>query len=298
MDEDIYKPFTKILTFVKELNTSFGNKYQNIQLYYKLLKKTPVSNKSAIKKQNAVFSTFLSNNEEAVLKSDFNLFKDNNISFSDRVFINIRQILSESEDASVIFKHLQLISILFKKDDKMIEALKSENDDREGKFLNKFMNKVETVFNASDTPETDPMKAAMSLIQSGVLSDMTKEISSGKLNVNKLLGNLQGMMKDVVKDIKVNKPVSEDEKGTSQGRREDEEIEKMMDSMSNGDFSGAMNLANSMMSQMGGQGGMEGGLLNMVSSLMGGQGGPESIMSMLAPPPAKVESIKDEDTLE
>ena len=293
MDEDIYKPFTKILTFVKELNNTFGNKYQNIQLYYKLLKKTPVSNKSAIKKQNTVFSTFLSNNEEAILKSDYKLLKDSNISFSDRVFINIQQLLSESEDSSIIFKHLQLISILFKKDDKMIEALKSENDDREGKFLNKFMNKVETVFNASDTPETDPMKAAMSLIQSGVLSDMTKEISSGKLNVNKLLGNLQGMMKDVVKDIKVNKPVSEDEK-------KDEEIEKMMDSMSNGDFSGAMNLANTMMSQMGGQGGMEGVLLNMVSSLMGGQGGPENIMSMLSSSTSlpKVESIKDEDTLE
>jgi len=297
MDEDIYKPFTKILTFVKELNNTFGNKYQNIQLYYKLLKKTPVSNKSAIKKQNTVFSTFLSNNEEAILKSDYKLLKDRNISFSDRVFINIQQLLSESEDSSIIFKHLQLISILFKKDDKMIEALKSENDDREGKFLNKFMNKVETVFNASDTPETDPMKAAMSLIQSGVLSDMTKEISSGKLNVNKLLGNLQGMMKDVVKDIKVNKPTTSSE---TEGRREDEEIEKMMDSMSNGDFSGAMNLANTMMSQMGGQGGMEGGLLNMVSSLMGGQGGPENIMSMLSSSTSlpKVESIKDEDTLE
>jgi len=294
MDEDIYKPFTKILTFVKELNNTFGNKYQNIQLYYKLLKKTPVSNKVAIKKQNLVFSTFLSNNEEAVLKSDYSLFKDDKISFSDRVYINIRQIISESEDASVIFKHLQLISILFKKDDKMIEALKSENDDKEGQFLNKFMNKVETVFNTSDTPETDPMKAAMSLIQSGVLSDMTKEISTGKLNINKLLGNLQGMMKDVVKDIKVNKTNEPDEK-------KDEEIEKMMDSMSNGDFSGAMNLANSMMSQMGGQGGMEGGLLNMVSSLMGGQGGPENIMSMMGNMMGNnvnIETIKDEDTLE
>jgi hypothetical protein len=294
MDEDIYKPFTKILTFVKELNNTFGNKYQNIQLYYKLLKKTPVSNKVAIKKQNLVFSTFLTNNEEAVLKSDYSLFKDDKISFSDRVYINIRQIISESEDASVMFKHLQLISILFKKDDKMIEALKSENDDKEGQFLNKFMNKVETVFNTSDTPETDPMKAAMSLIQSGVLSDMTKEISTGKLNINKLLGNLQGMMKDVVKDIKVNKTNEPEEK-------KDEEIEKMMDSMSNGDFSGAMNLANSMMSQMGGQGGMEGGLLNMVSSLMGGQGGPDNIMSMMGNMMGNnvnIETIKDEDTLE
>jgi len=290
MDEDIYKPFTKILTFVKELNNTFGNKYQNIQLYYKLLKKTPVSNKVAIKKQNSVFSTFLSNNEEAVLKSDYSLFKDDKISFSERVYIKIRLIISGSEEESVMFKHLQLISILFKKDDKMIEALKSENDDKEGQFLNKFMNKVETVFNTSDTPETDPMKAAMSLIQSGVLSDMTKEISTGKLNINKLLGNLQGMMKDVVKDIKVNKTNEPEEK-------KDEEIEKMMDSMSNGDFSGAMNLANSMMSQMGGQGGMEGGLLNMVSSLMGGQGGPENIMSMMGNN-VNIETIKDEDTLE
>jgi hypothetical protein len=45
----------------------------------------------------------------------------------------------------------------------------------------------------------------MDLLQSGIFTDvvntMSKDLSSGKLNINKLLGNVQGMVKDLSKDI-------------------------------------------------------------------------------------------------
>ncbi len=246
MDEDIYKPFTKIITFVKELNNLFGTKYTNISLYYKLLKKTPVSNKGAVRKQNAVFKTFLENNKEAIIEKDFSILKDTSISFIDRVFINIKDVLEEADDNENIFKHLQLISALLIRDEKMIEALK-DTSDNETKFLNKFMGKVESSFKGSEI--NDPIKAAMSLMGSGILTDMSKEIQSGKLNIGKLIGNLQGMMTDVVKDIKENNPNS------------NEEVNKINDTLTN-----LPNVINNIMSGEGGQG----DIMNMVSGLMGG----------------------------
>jgi hypothetical protein len=246
MDEDIYKPFTKIITFVKELNTLFGTKYSNISLYYKLLKKTPVSNKGAVRKQNLVFKTFLENNKDAIIEKDISLLKDSTISFSERVFINIKDVLEEADDNENIFKYLQLISALLIRDEKMIEALK-DTTDNETKFLNKFMGKVESSFKGSEI--NDPIKAAMSLMGSGILSDMGKEIQSGKLNIGKLIGNLQGMMTDVVKDIKETNPDS------------NQEIEKINDTLTN-----LPNIMNNIMSGNGGQG----DIMNMVSGLMGG----------------------------
>ena len=62
MSEDkSLKIFSKILAFGKELNDTFGNKYNNVRLYYKLLKKTPVANKSAISKHNYIFENFYNN---------------------------------------------------------------------------------------------------------------------------------------------------------------------------------------------------------------------------------------------
>lgn len=103
-----------------------------------------MSNKKAISKQNEVFKKFLENNREAVLNMDISLLKDDNISFSEKVYINLRELLKENKDAvEVIFKHLQLISALLLEDNTMIEALK---EDRESKFLDKYVSKIDELF--------------------------------------------------------------------------------------------------------------------------------------------------------
>jgi hypothetical protein len=267
---DVTKPFSKILAFVNELNRNFGNKHKNLGLYYTFLKeKTPLSNKKAISKQNEVFKKFLENNREAVLNMDITLLKDDNISFSEKVYINLRQLLKENKDAvEVIFKHLQLISALLLEDNTMIEALK---EDRESKFLDKYVSKIDELFKNTNGVE-DPMAAAMSLLQSGALSDMTKELKDGKLNVGKLISSLQEKMKTTASEM-----------GSSAQTEEASQIPNVLDNLMKDptsllkDPSSLMNMASGLMKDPGSfLGNMDEdtkvNMLNMVGGLMNGEG--------------------------
>ncbi len=267
---DVTKPFSKILAFVNELNRNFGNKHKNLGLYYIFLKeKTPLSNKKAISKQNEVFKKFLENNREAVLNMDISLLKDDNISFSEKVYINLVELLKENKDAvEVIFKHLQLISALLLEDNTMIEALK---EDRESKFLDKYVSKIDELFKNTNGVE-DPMAAAMSLLQSGALSDMTKELKDGKLNVGKLISSLQEKMKTTASEM-----------GSSAQTEEASQIPNVLDNLMKDptsllkDPSSLMNMASGLMKDPGSfLGNMDEdtkfNMLNMVGGLMNGEG--------------------------
>ena len=253
---DVTKPFSKILSFVNELNRNFGNKHKNLGLYYIFLKeKTPLSNKKAISKQNEVFKKFLENNREAVLNMDIKLLKDENIAFSEKVYINLKQLLKENKDSvEVIFKHLQLISALLLEDNTMIEALK---EDKESKFLDKYVSKIDELFKDTNGVE-DPMAAAMSLLQSGALSDMTKELKDGKLNVGKLISSLQEKMKTTASEIS----------STSQ-TEESSQIPNVLDSLMK-DPSSLMNMASGLMGNMDED--TKVNMMNMVGGLMNGGG--------------------------
>ena len=265
---DVTKPFSKILAFVNELNRNFGNKHKNLGLYYTFLKeKTPLSNKKAISKQNEVFKKFLENNREAVLNMDIKLLKDENIAFSEKVYINLKQLLTENKDAvEVIFKHLQLISALLLEDNTMIEALK---EDKESKFLDKYVSKIDELFKNTNGVE-DPMAAAMSLLQSGALSDMTKELKDGKLNVGKLISSLQEKMKTTASEISTSAPSSEQPNVLDNLMKDPASLLK--------DPSSLMNMASGLMGNMDEEAkvnmlNMVGGIMNDPSSLMNEQGG-------------------------
>ena len=266
---DVTKPFSKILAFVNELNRNFGNKHKNLGLYYTFLKeKTPLSNKKAISKQNEVFKKFLENNREAVLNMDIKLLKDENIAFSEKVYINLKQLLTENKDAvEVIFKHLQLISALLLEDNTMIEALK---EDKESKFLDKYVSKIDELFKNTNGVE-DPMAAAMSLLQSGALSDMTRELKDGKLNVGKLISSLQEKMKTTASEI-------------SSTSAPEQSVPNVLDNLMKDpasllkDPSSIMNMASGLMGNMDEEAkinmmNMVGGIMNDPSSLLNGEGG-------------------------
>jgi len=262
-EESTIKIFTKILNFVTELNTGFGDKYPNVRLYYKFLSKTPISKKVAMEKQNGTFRTFLSKNKDAVIKQDANLFQDDKISYSEKVFINIKEIIQEAvpENKKTIFKHLQLVSYLFTGDQDMKDAITGagtksvkevpQDDGQENKFIDNFMTKIESSF--ADKDFKDPMEATMNLLQSGIFTDMIntmhKDVTSGKLNVNKLLGNVQGMMGKLTQDI------------------------------GDGGQDNPMNMLNSMLSNNGG----ENPFMSMMSGMMGGnQSNVNNVMGMMS----------------
>jgi hypothetical protein len=277
---DVTKPYSKILAFVNELNRNFGDKHKNLGLYYVFLKeKTPLSNKKALAKQNNVFLKFLENNREAVLNMDLKLLRDENISFSEKVYINIKQLLTENKDArEVIFKHLQLISALLITDDKMVDALK---EDKENKFLDKYVSKIDDLFKNTNGVE-DPMAAAMSLLQSGALSDMTKELKNGNLNVGKLISSLQEKMKTTASEISASTPAEttvlpdlvnnliKDPASLLSGGGGD--IMGMVTGLiGNMDEDAKVNMMNMVGGLMNGNGG--GDIMGMVSGLMSGNGG-------------------------
>ena len=297
-DDNSLKSFTKILTFGKELNDMFGNKHNNIHLYYKLLKKTPVSNKNAINKHNSIFENFYNENKNFVLNKSLKALVSDNISFSDKVYINIRQIMNDSdkETRETIFKHIQLISYLITKDQEIKSKLMglsemslvqglpgsgpglTNTDEEEGnekEFIDGFMNKIEDAF--KDKNYDNPLSATMDLLQSGLFSDvvntMSKDVSAGKLDINKLLGNVQGMVKSLSKDISPSMETMGLNPDILNGNIPEGmnfDPQQLFSNTQGGDMSGIFSMASNLMNGMTNGGGIN--LKQMMNSVSGLQG--------------------------
>lgn len=197
------KAFHTISTFVKELKELFGNKYYNIQLYHRLLEKTPVTNEIAINKHVLIFSEFLRKNLTCLLEKNTDKMWDK-IQYSKKVYINIKEIMNETdvETRETIWKYLLSIHFyVFQTDDvkqKLAELLSNKpgNNEKEKEFIDGFMSKIEQKF--KDKEFTDPMSATQELMKSGVFTDMVqsmnKDLQEGNIDIGKLLGTVQGMI--------------------------------------------------------------------------------------------------------
>jgi hypothetical protein len=192
------KIFAKILSFVNELKQVFPR--ENIQLYHKLLKKTPIGNTEAISKHLHVFDQFISSNQEAIKTKNVEKL-EGDIFFSKKVYLNIISCMKESDNETrqVIFKHLQVLLFLLHPNEEIkeiVQPIAQKSSGGEDKFLENFMNKIEQTFTGQEF--NDPMQATMSLLNSGVFSDMiqtmNKGMSSGEIDISKLLGSVQGML--------------------------------------------------------------------------------------------------------
>ena len=212
--------FVKILSFVNQLDDVYGHTFNNIRLYYKLLKRTPIQNDNAIKKQVNIFLQFCKTNYSFIKNIDFNNFKTYELKFSDRVFINLNEIIKSTdnidkeESIKSILTYLNLISYLLTGNDEFKNTLinSSQNNEKEltdeehknneNNFLNSFKSKIETNF--KDSKFEDPLQAAMGLFNSGLfgemMSDMSREIKDVNLNISKLLNSVQGMVKELSGD--------------------------------------------------------------------------------------------------
>jgi hypothetical protein len=207
---DNKKIFSKFLTFLNELNEIFGSKHNSVFLYYKLCKKTSISNDTGLSKHIEYLKRFLLPNSDFIVKQQWQSLSPNEIRFdvSEKVHIPFQYLFKETdkETRQAMFKHLQLLLLMVVSEDQRVsirEALKmpveTPSSNKEEDFLNKFVEKVEEKFkNGSASSQANPMEAAMNLLKSGVLTDMTssmkRDIESGNLDVNKLVGNIQQMI--------------------------------------------------------------------------------------------------------
>jgi hypothetical protein len=191
--------FKAISTFTLELSQIFTS-YHSLKLYARLISKTTLSHDVAINKHVSVFRDFCIANRDAIVNKDLAAMVEDRAAFSERVFIDVKVILgkADTETAGAIWNHLLCISALVDPAGKakavLKEHMESKDSGNEADFLTNIISKVEEHVD----PEADPMTAVSSIMKSGVFTDlisgMNDGLSSGNLDLGKLMGSVQGMM--------------------------------------------------------------------------------------------------------
>jgi len=206
---DSLKFFSKALAFISELNKVFSKKYPSIQLYYKLLKKTPIGNTKGIQKQNEYILSYLMENAEGIKEKDVSKMKETIIQPHPSIYLEITSYLKEAnkDTRNVIFSHLQLLSYLASPSEEWKTTLQQSTNThdstrggkKENAFLDQFINKIEKQFDGKEFQ--DPMSAAMSMMQSGLFSDimqsMSEGVQNGELDPKALLSTVQSSLTEL-----------------------------------------------------------------------------------------------------
>lgn len=266
---DSLKFFSKALAFISELNNAFSKKYPSISLYYKMLKKTPIGNSKGIQKQNEYIISYLKENEDGIREKNVSKMKDTVIQPHPSVYLTITAYLKEADKTTrgIIFSHLQLLSYLANPNEEwkttIQKSASSESSGKEGAFLDKFIGKIESQFEGKEF--NDPMSAAMSMMQSGLFTDimqsMSEGVQNGELDPKALLSTVQTSLTSLTgNDIDINGILN----GNSNLNLQGENGEKM-----NVDMNQMFNMVGSMM------GGGGAGMGSIIPTLMSGNSAPD-----------------------
>ncbi len=239
INEHNLRVYFKIVDFVTQLYDCFGQdkNFHEIELYNHLLSKTGVNKKVAIQRHVELFTDFIVRNSDAITLKDYKKIVSSKISYSEKVYLDISKLFNQDLDRDTldsIWNHLLVIQATIDPNSKAKDVLKAFsqshlNDSTEGKFLNNFLQKVETSIGQEDN--SNPMAAASSLLQGGLLNDLVSSIDSGVKNGNIDLGKLVGTVQNMLGGLT----------GQMGGSGEGNPM---------GDLGGIMNMFGSMMGQM------------------------------------------------
>lgn len=202
--EQMIKIFSKISTFVSELNSAFGSRFHFVELYNHLLLKTKLSKKQVIQQHIEAFRTFLERNKDALIARDVNKIMSHRISYSNKVYIDVHALLTseniDNETTEAIWNHLLVINATIDPSSEAREILRNmpSSDTNEGKFLGNFFDRIQQGMNNTNASPNDPMAAISSLMQSGVINEMmgsiNQGVNNGSLDIGKLFQMVQSMM--------------------------------------------------------------------------------------------------------
>ena len=193
--------FEAISNFTNDLGEVFSDKHRPLKLYIHLINKTTLQHKEPINKHIDAFRKFCIENRDAIAEKNVKKFVEEKISYSNRVFIDMKQILNmaDRETSIVIWNHLLTISALVDPTGKARQILKDQtkkNDSNKGEadFLTDIISKVE----GQVDPNANPMEAVTSIMQSGVFNDLVQNmgdgLQDGSLDLQKLMGTVSTMV--------------------------------------------------------------------------------------------------------
>jgi hypothetical protein len=197
--------FKAICNFISDLSEEYGKRHKPLQLYKRLSSHTQISHDKAIRKHISIFQDFCVANREALTSQEVKKLVSKKIVYSERVYIDMEFIfhVADKENSQVIWQHLLIISALIDPAGKAKDILKkkaeeeSKNEQNETNFLSEIISKVEK----NVRPDSNPMEAFSSILQSGVANDlmsgMQGGLQSGKLDLKKLLGAVQGIVSNL-----------------------------------------------------------------------------------------------------
>jgi hypothetical protein len=209
--------FKAITTFINDLHTEFGSKYKSITLYHRLLEKTGIMHTGPILKHIDCFRSFFTANKEMMETQDVSKIVQSQVSYSERVYVDIANIMksADKECVVIIWQHLLTIWGLIDPTSQAKQTLKEmmkNEDNKEANFLNNIIEKVESSIDPSKVSGSNPMEMVSSLMQSGVfnelISGMQGGLEDGSLDMNKLMGSVQGMMTKMSPDGQIPPEIS------------------------------------------------------------------------------------------
>lgn len=196
--------FRAVTSFVLDLDTQFGKKQRSLALYSRLLNKTNITHEEAIQKHISAFKAFCVANRDGIKEKDTSILTEELISYSDNVFINVRNILEsvslDLHSVSTIWAHLQTISAIVDPAGGVREVLKREQSTSNvGQVEESFLDSiVGTIQENIDGGTTDPSQAIGKMLQSGALTglmtEMTTKMEDGTLDMGKMVTAVQGMI--------------------------------------------------------------------------------------------------------
>ena len=275
MNDTALLTFKAISNFVNELAEVYGKNHKPLKLYRHLINKTQISHDKVILKHIECFRKFCVANRDAIHYKDASKFTKDVVKYSSRVHVNVSLMieLSDNETADAIWNHVLCISAFVDPAGKAKEILRKNKElgksgANETDFITNIISKVEENVKS----DADPTAAVSSILSSGIFTDliggMQGGLSSGQLDIGKLLGAVQGMV-------------------SSLGNQVGDAPEA----------AGAMNMLSSMTSMMGNMAGKDGQMNPPDMSKM--MEGMQGMMKNMVPPPqpkeTKVEEVQDDE---
>lgn len=193
--------FKAITSFVHDMSEIYGERNKPLLLYAHLVEKTGIIHEEPIRKHIQIFRAFVMDNEESILTKDETKMTSPLIQYSDKVFINMKEIMDMSKDdpadRECIYKHLLTLSALLNPSSQAKDILRQDKEKAgaEDDFLSGLIDKVGKHI---DPTATNPMDGMNSLMSSGVfgelMTSMDKGIENGSLDMQKMVGSLQKMI--------------------------------------------------------------------------------------------------------
>ena len=206
-----------ISNFVGELAALYGDKFHELRLYKRLLKKTSVQHEKAISKHVEIFTDFCTKNREAITANDASRFVDAHLEYSEHVFLNLDMIFDTAREMDgnevlpTMWKHLLNISQILDPTTShpILESMKNStnittppSNPKQADQMNLISNIITNI--ESKVKETQSTKAEVNqseivseILQSGPVKELMDNMMSGNIDLNSLFQTFGSMCSQI-----------------------------------------------------------------------------------------------------